>query len=186
MYTFYQNTTDKKWGNAYLKQDFFNLLAKNFAEKILIVFAKEKGTTVAAEASLVKKLEELGIGRPSTYASIVSVIKDKGYVKYEKRRFEPETKGRIVTAFLNGYFSNYIEENFTAKLEDQLDNISNGKENWKDTLQKWWLPFKSNIDDASSLRVRDVEKRIDNDLGPHFFPQSEDGSDPRKCPKMNP
>ena len=135
------------------------------------------------EASLVKKLEELGIGRPSTYASIVSVIKDKGYVKYEKRRFEPETKGRIVTAFLNGYFSNYIEENFTAKLEDQLDNISNGKENWKDTLQKWWLPFKSNIDDASSLRVRDVEKRIDNDLGPHFFPQSEDGSDPRKCPK---
>ena len=135
------------------------------------------------EASLVKKLEELGIGRPSTYASIVSVIKDKGYVKYEKRRFEPETKGRIVTAFLNGYFSNYIEENFTAKLEDQLDNISNGKENWKDALQKWWLPFKSNIDDASSLRVRDVEKRIDNDLGPHFFPQSEDGSDPRKCPK---
>ncbi|MBH88009.1 MAG: DNA topoisomerase I [Pelagibacterales bacterium] len=135
------------------------------------------------EASLVKKLEELGIGRPSTYASIVSVIKDKGYVKYEKRRFEPETKGRIVTAFLNGYFSNYIEENFTAKLEDQLDNISKGQENWKDTLKKWWLPFKATIDDASVLRVRDVEKRIDNDLGPHFFPELEDGSDPRKCPK---
>ena len=137
------------------------------------------------EASLVKKLEELGIGRPSTYASIVSVIKDKGYVKYEKRRFEPETKGRIVTAFLNGYFSNYIEENFTAKLEDQLDNISNGHENWKNALQKWWLPFKSSIDDASTLRVRDVEKRIDNDLGPHFFPQTEDGSDPRQCPKCS-
>jgi len=137
------------------------------------------------EASLVKKLEELGIGRPSTYASIVSVIKDKGYVKYEKRRFEPETKGRIVTAFLNGYFSNYIEENFTAKLEDQLDNISNGHENWQDTLKKWWVPFKSSIDDASTLRVRDVEKRIDNDLGPHFFPESEDGSDPRKCPKCD-
>ena len=137
------------------------------------------------EASLVKKLEELGIGRPSTYASIVSVIKDKGYVKYEKRRFEPETKGRIVTAFLNGYFSNYIEENFTAKLESQLDNISSGQENWKETLKKWWLPFKSNIDDASELRVRDVEKRIDNDLGPHFFPETEDGSDPRKCPKCN-
>ena len=135
------------------------------------------------EASLVKKLEELGIGRPSTYASIVSVIKDKGYVRYEKRRFEPETKGRIVTAFLNGYFSNYIEENFTAKLENQLDNISKGQENWKDALKKWWLPFKSTIDEASVLRVRDVEKKIDNDLGPHFFPESEDGSDPRKCPK---
>ena len=135
------------------------------------------------EASLVKKLEELGIGRPSTYASIVSVIKDKGYVRYEKKRFEPETKGRIVTAFLHGNFSNYIEENFTAKLEAQLDDVSNGKIKWKKTIENWWLPFKETIDNASSLRVRDVEKQIDKDLGPHFFPPMEDGSDPRKCPK---
>ena len=135
------------------------------------------------EASLVKKLEDLGIGRPSTYASIVSVIKDKGYVKYEKRRFEPETKGRIVTAFLNGYFNNYIEENFTAKLEQQLDDVANGKIQWKNTLEDWWVPFKNSIDNASSLRIRDVEKKIDKDLGPHFFPPLEDGTDPRKCPK---
>ena len=135
------------------------------------------------EASLVKKLEELGIGRPSTYASIVSVIKDKGYVRYEKKRFEPETRGRIVTAFLHGNFSNYIEENFTAKLEAQLDDVSNGKMKWKKTIENWWLPFKETIDSASSLRVRDVEKQIDKDLGPHFFPPMEDGSDPRKCPK---
>ena len=111
------------------------------------------------EASLVKKLEDLSIGRPSTYASIVSVIKDKGYVNYEKRRFEPETKGRIVTAFLNGYFNNYIEENFTAKLEEQLDDVANGKINWKNTLEDWWLPFKQTVDNASELRVRDVEKK---------------------------
>ena len=135
------------------------------------------------EASLVKKLEDLGIGRPSTYASIVSTVKDKGYAKYEKKRFEPETKGRIVTAFLNGYFSKYIEENFTAKLENQLDEIAKGKIIWKDTLENWWVPFKKTIDNASSLRVRDVEKKIDEDLGPHFFPALEDGSDPRKCPK---
>ena len=137
------------------------------------------------EASLVKKLEDLGIGRPSTYASIVSVIKDKGYVNYEKRRFEPETKGRIVTAFLNGYFNNYIEENFTAKLEQQLDDVASGKINWKNTLEDWWLPFKQTVDNASELRVRDVEKKIDEDLGPHFFPQTDDGSDPRKCPKCS-
>jgi DNA topoisomerase-1 len=135
------------------------------------------------EASLVKKLEDLGIGRPSTYASIVSTVKDKGYAKYEKKRFEPETKGRIVTAFLSGYFSKYIEENFTAKLENQLDEIAKGKIIWKDTLENWWVPFKKTIDNASSLRVRDVEKKIDEDLGPHFFPALEDGSDPRKCPK---
>jgi DNA topoisomerase I len=137
------------------------------------------------EASLVKKLEELGIGRPSTYAAIVSTIKDKGYVRYEKKRFEPETKGRIVTAFLQAYFDMYIEENFTAKLETQLDDIANGKVKWRKTLENWWLPFKETIDNASSLRVRDVEKQIDSDLGPHFFPQSEDGTDPRKCPKCN-
>ena len=136
------------------------------------------------EASLVKKLEDLGIGRPSTYASIVSVIKDKGYVKYEKRRFEPETKGRIVTAFLNGYFNNYIEENFTAKLEQQLDDVANGKINWKNTLEEWWVPFKETVNNVP-LRVRDVEKKIDEDLGPHFFPPLEDGSDPRKCPKCS-
>ena len=137
------------------------------------------------EASLVKKLEDLGIGRPSTYASIVSVIKDKGYVKYEKKRFEPETKGRIVTAFLNSYFNNYIEENFTAKLEQQLDDVANGKINWKNTLEEWWIPFKNTINNTSSLRVRDVEKKIDEDLGPHFFPPLKDGTDPRKCPKCN-
>jgi len=135
------------------------------------------------EASLVKKLEELGIGRPSTYASIVTTIKDKGYVRYEKKRFEPETKGRIVTAFLQAYFDNHIEEKFTAKLEAQLDDIANGKVKWKKTLENWWLPFMETVNNASSLRVRDVEKQIDKDLGPHFFPPIDNGSDPRKCPK---
>ena len=102
------------------------------------------------EASLVKKLEELGIGRPSTYANIVSVIQEKGYVKYEKKRFIPESKGRLVTSFLSGYFKQYIENNFTANLELQLDNISDGKNEWKHVLKEWWLPYKEAINSASS------------------------------------
>ena len=137
------------------------------------------------EASLVKKLEELGIGRPSTYANIVSVIQEKGYVKYEKKRFIPESKGRLVTSFLSGYFKQYIENNFTANLELQLDNISDGKNEWKHVLKEWWLPYKEAINSASSLRVKEVVERIDNDLGPHFFPEKENGENPRKCPKCD-
>ena len=137
------------------------------------------------EASLVKKLEELGIGRPSTYANIVSVIQEKGYVKYEKKRFIPESKGRLVTSFLSGYFKQYIENNFTANLELQLDNISDGKNEWKHVLKEGWLPYKEAINSASSLRVKEVVEKIDSDLGPHFFPEKENGENPRKCPKCD-
>ncbi len=135
------------------------------------------------EATLVKKLEELGIGRPSTYANIVFVIRDKGYVRFERKRFIPESKGRLVTSFLSGYFSKYVGNDFTANLELKLDQISQGKDDWKEVLNNWWIPYKQSIDTASSLRVKDVVEKIDNDLGPHFFPENKNGEDPRKCPK---
>ena len=136
-----------------------------------------------SEASLVKSLEELGIGRPSTYASIMQVLQDRSYVKVEARRFTPEDRGRLVTAFLENYFRKYVEYDFTAKLEEQLDDVSAGKEDYHRVLRDFWQVFHADIDATKELRVSDVLDALDAALGPHLFPPQADGSDPRLCPK---
>ncbi|MBI6628735.1 type I DNA topoisomerase [Pontibaca salina] len=134
------------------------------------------------EATLVKKMEELGIGRPSTYASIVTTIQDRGYVRKEKNRLIPEDKGRLVTAFLENYFRRYVGYDFTAALEDQLDHISAGDEDYKEVLARFWRDFSAAIAETSELRITDVLEKINEVLEPHLFPATEDGSDPRLCP----
>jgi len=134
------------------------------------------------EASLVKTLEELGIGRPSTYASIISVLQDRDYVRLEKRRFVPEDKGRIVTAFLENFFRRYVEYDFTADLEQQLDQVSSGDLDWKSLLSAFWKEFSASVDDIGDLRIGQVLDALDEALGPHFFPETEPGVDPRRCP----
>ncbi len=133
------------------------------------------------EASLVKKLEELGIGRPSTYASILQVLQDRNYVVLESRRFTPHDRGRMVTAFLSEFFKRYVEYDFTANLEDQLDNVSNGEKNWRALLAEFWKAFSAAVDQTKELRITEVIDTLDEELGPHFFPSRDDGSDPRKC-----
>ena len=137
-----------------------------------------------SEASLVRKLEELGIGRPSTYASILQVLQDRQYVKLDKRRFVPEDRGRLVTAFLSSFFDRYVEYDFTAKLEQQLDDISGGKADWKQVLRDFWDQFKTEVDRTKGLKMADVIDALDAELGPHFFPADPDDEshEPRKCP----
>jgi DNA topoisomerase-1 len=135
-----------------------------------------------SEASLVKRMEELGIGRPSTYASILQVLKDRGYVRLEKKRLVPEDKGRVLTAFLESFFARYVEYDFTAGLEEQLDRISNNEMAWRDLLRDFWREFTSAVGDIKNLRVAEVIDALDEMLAPHLFPPRADGADPRKCP----
>ncbi|MGB0670632.1 MAG: type I DNA topoisomerase, partial [Rhodospirillales bacterium] len=135
-----------------------------------------------SEASLVKALEELGIGRPSTYASILGVLQDRSYVRLDKRRFIPEDRGRVVTAFLVNFFERYVQYDFTADLETKLDEISAGARDWKQVLAEFWQAFHVKVEETQGLRVRDVLDTLDEDLGPHFFPAGVDGKDPRVCP----
>ena len=134
------------------------------------------------EATLVKRLEELGIGRPSTYASILSVLQDRDYVQLVAKRFVPEDRGRLVTAFLESFFGRYVEYDFTAQLEDRLDEISNGKLHWKEVLREFWTAFKAAVDDTKTLRVAEVLTALDQALGPHVFPEDDTGRDARACP----
>lgn len=134
------------------------------------------------EASLVKKLEELGIGRPSTYANIIAVLQERKYVKVEKLRFIPEDRGRIVTVFLENFFKKYVEYDFTAQLEEHLDDISAGQMDWKKLLGGFWAKFIKTVEDVQPLQVAEVIDRIDAALSAHLFPPREDGSDPRSCP----
>ncbi len=135
-----------------------------------------------SEASLVKKMEELGIGRPSTYASILSVLQERAYVRLEKRRFIPEDRGRLVTAFLVSFFNRYVDTGFTAALEEQLDDVSGGRVGWRDVMRAFWDAFSAAVEETRDLKVSDVIEALDRDLGPHFFPPRADGSDPRICP----
>ena len=135
------------------------------------------------EASLVKKMEDLGIGRPSTYANIVTTIQDREYVRKEKNRLFPEDKGRIVTIFLLNFFKRYVEFDFTAGLENQLDAVSAGKGNYKELLGKFWDDFSEAISETSELRIAEVLDVLDDALAPQLYPPKEDGSDPRRCPK---
>ena len=137
------------------------------------------------EASLVKKLEELGIGRPSTYANIIAVLQERKYVKVEKLRFIPEDRGRIVTVFLENFFKKYVEYDFTAQLEEYLDDVSAGNKDWKELLKGFWDKFIRTVDSVQPLQVTEVINKIDEALSAHLFPPREDGSDPRSCPQCH-
>ena len=138
-----------------------------------------------SEAALVKRMEELGIGRPSTYASIISVIQDRGYARKEKNRLYPEDKGRLVTAFLESFFERYVEYGFTAALEESLDDVSGGRENWRALLRRFWEDFNKTADATMKLRNAEVIDRINEALEDHIFPPRDDGAPPRQCPLCN-
>ena len=138
-----------------------------------------------SEATLIKKMEELGIGRPSTYASTLNVLRDREYVRLDKKRLYPEDKGRLVTAFLESFFSRYVEYDFTADLEEKLDLISAGKLEWKDVLRDFWREFIAAVNDIGDLRITQVLDALNDLLGPHIFPDQGHGTDPRACPSCN-
>ena len=134
------------------------------------------------EATLVKRMEELGIGRPSTYASIVTTIQTREYVRREGNRLIAEDKGRLVIAFLENYFRQYVGYNYTAGLEEELDSVSAGKENYKSVLGRFWRDFSAAINETAELRITEVLEKINDVLEPHLFPTTEKGGDPRLCP----
>jgi len=138
-----------------------------------------------SEATLIKKLEELGIGRPSTYASTLNVLRERDYVRIDKKRLYPEDKGRLVTAFLESFFKRYVEYDFTADLEEKLDLISNGELEWKDVLRDFWRDFIGAVNDIGDLRIAQVLDALNELLGPHVFPDTGQGGDPRACPACN-
>ncbi|MEL6518863.1 MAG: type I DNA topoisomerase [Pseudomonadota bacterium] len=134
------------------------------------------------EATLVKRMEELGIGRPSTYASIVTTIQDREYVRKDKNRLFPEDKGRLVIAFLENYFRRYVGYQFTAELEEELDDITAGERDYKDVLSRFWRDFTAALAETSDLRITEVLEKINEVLEPHLFPPNAEGTDPRLCP----
>ncbi|SEB35566.1 DNA topoisomerase I [Nitratireductor aquibiodomus] len=136
-----------------------------------------------SEASLIKKMEELGIGRPSTYAATLKTLEDRDYVTIEKRRLMPQAKGRLVTAFLENFFERYVEYDFTADLEEKLDRISDGQLSWKEVLRDFWQDFSGHVDEIKELRVTNVLDALNEELAPLAFPAKEDGTDPRACPR---
>ncbi|RTL71539.1 MAG: type I DNA topoisomerase [Hyphomicrobiales bacterium] len=135
-----------------------------------------------SEATLVKRMEELGIGRPSTYASTLAVLQERDYVRTEKKRLIPEDKGRLVIAFLESFFKRYVEFDFTADLEEKLDLISDGKLEWKEVLREFWRDFTAAVGEIKDLRVSEVLEALNDMLGPHIFPVKAEGGDPRQCP----
>ncbi len=137
------------------------------------------------EATLVKRMEELGIGRPSTYASTLAVLRERDYVRIEKKRLVPEDKGRLVTAFLESFFSRYVGYDFTAGLEEQLDLVSNHELDWKQVLRDFWADFSGALAGIKDLRTTEVLDSLNELLGPHIFPAKEDGSNPRACPSCS-
>ncbi|TFF27489.1 type I DNA topoisomerase [Jiella endophytica] len=136
-----------------------------------------------SEASLIKRMEELGIGRPSTYAATLQTLQDREYIVVDKRKLLPEAKGRLVTAFLHNFFERYVEYDFTADLEEKLDKISAGELSWKDVLRDFWQDFSSHVEGTKELRVSDVLDALNEELAPLVFPPKEDGTDPRACPR---
>ena len=137
------------------------------------------------EASLVKTMEELGIGRPSTYASIIRVLQDRNYVEMDARRFVPEDRGRLVTTFLTHFFERYVQYDFTANLETQLDDVSGSRLDWHSLMNEFWTAFKQTVDGTSDLTITQVIDTLNDDLAAYFFPEREDGKDARLCPTCN-
>ncbi len=138
-----------------------------------------------SEATLVKRLEELGIGRPSTYAATLQVLKDRNYVRTEKNRFFAEESGRLLTAFLERFFPRYVAYDFTAGMEDELDDVSGGREQWKDLLAKFWKDFKPKSDEVMERKPSEVTEALDEFLSDYLFPSKDDGHDPRQCPQCS-
>ena len=136
-----------------------------------------------SEAALVKRMEELGIGRPSTYAAILQVLQTRGYVRIDKKRLMPEDKGRVVVGFLESFFQRYVEYDFTANLEEQLDRVANNEVDWKKILNDFWVDFIGAVNEIKDLRVTQVLDALNDLLEPHIFPQPADGSERRKCPQ---
>ncbi|MGB5778462.1 MAG: type I DNA topoisomerase [Allopontixanthobacter sediminis] len=136
-----------------------------------------------SEASLVKRLEELGIGRPSTYASTIQTLRDRDYVRMEKNRFFAEESGRLLTAFLERFFDRYVAYDFTAGMEDELDIVSDGKAEYKAVLANFWKDFKPKSDEVMEFKPSEVSEKLDEFLSDYLFPAKEDGGDPRLCPK---
>ncbi len=136
-----------------------------------------------SEASLIKRMEELGIGRPSTYAATLQTLQDREYIVQDKRKLFPDSKGRLVTAFLHNFFERYVEYDFTADLEGKLDGISAGELAWKDVLRDFWRDFSAQVDGTKELRVTDVLDALNEELAPLVFPDKGDGTDPRACPR---
>ena len=136
-----------------------------------------------SEAALVKRMEELSIGRPSTYASILQVLQDRGYVRIDKKRMIPEDKGRVVVAFLESFFTRYVEYDFTAGLEEKLDEISAGKIDWRAVLTEFWVQFVGSVNDIKEVRNRVVLDALNDLLEPHIFPEHADGTPRRQCPQ---
>ncbi|HST37290.1 MAG TPA: type I DNA topoisomerase, partial [Allosphingosinicella sp.] len=135
-----------------------------------------------SEASLVKRMEELGIGRPSTYAAILQTLKDRDYVRLDKNRFMPEESGRLLTAFLERFFERYVSFDFTARLEDELDDISGGRAAWQAVLEAFWRDFKPKTAEVMEQKPSEITAALDEFLAPFLFPDKGDGSDPRLCP----
>ncbi|MBD58721.1 MAG: DNA topoisomerase I [Citromicrobium sp.] len=135
-----------------------------------------------SEASLVKQLEELGIGRPSTYASIIQTLRDREYVRIEKNRFFAEESGRLLTAFLERFFPTYVAYDFTAGMEEELDDVSGGRAEWKAILEEFWKDFKPKSDEVMEQKPSDITAVLDTFLSDYLFPEREDGKDPRFCP----
>ncbi|MBO0902723.1 type I DNA topoisomerase [Jiella sonneratiae] len=136
-----------------------------------------------SEASLIKKMEELGIGRPSTYAATLQTLQDREYIVVDKKKLLPEAKGRLVIAFLHNFFERYVEYDFTADLEEKLDKISAGELSWKDVLRDFWRDFSDHVEGTKELRVSDVLDALNEELAPLVFPPREDGTEPRACPR---
>jgi DNA topoisomerase I len=163
-------------------------LAKGDALDLRKIEAKQHFTEPPprySEATLIKKMEELGIGRPSTYASTLNVLRDREYVRLDKKRLFPEDKGRLVTAFLESFFRRYVEYDFTADLEEKLDRISAGELEWKDVLRDFWREFIAAVNDIGDLRITEVLDALNDLLAPHIFPDAGEGTDPRACPSCN-
>ena len=177
----------------------YNNEIKDIEENILPIMSKEpveisefideqhftEPTPRYAEATLVKKLEELGIGRPSTYASIISVISTRGYAEIINKKFHPTDRGKLISAFLEKLFAKYVDYNFTASLEDQLDNITSGKEGWISVLSEFWDDFNKNIVSVKEKRTREVLDLLNDSLGSLIFEKDKDGNIDRKCKLCN-
>jgi DNA topoisomerase-1 len=161
-------------------------VAEGAAAKVIAAKADQHFTEPPprySEASLVKKMEELGIGRPSTYASILERLRDRAYVRMEKQRFVPEDQGRIVTIFLEEFFAKYVEYDFTAELENQLDLVSAGELDWKQLLKDFWADFNAKVGELGQIGTREVIDALDESLTSTLFPPMADGADPRACPR---
>ena len=181
----YDESLDQKPGDDEDESGLLPVMAKGDSPAKRAVDASQHFTQPPprySEATLVKRLEELGIGRPSTYAATIQVLKDRNYVRTEKNRFFAEESGRLLTAFLERFFPRYVAYDFTAGMEEELDDVSGGRAEWKSVLAEFWKDFKPKSDEVMGQKPSEVTEALDEYLSEYLFPAQEDGGDPRKCP----